>query len=100
MEIVNERGTIVLENKVYKDIAQIAALKVDGVYPYKKENDFAVCKFKEEALTVTLNVRLTQDIDVVKTCSTVQGEVRRAIEEMTGITCDSVNVEVQGFVKE
>ena len=38
MEYINENGKIVIENKVLKDIAQIATLKIKGVYPLKKES--------------------------------------------------------------
>ena len=99
MENRNEYGKVVLENKTFKEIAQIAALKVKGVYPNKK-NDFVNCKFKDDVLSMTINVKVLQDSDVVKVCSKVQSKVRESINDMTGINCENIDVEVVGFVKE
>ncbi|MBQ1477385.1 MAG: Asp23/Gls24 family envelope stress response protein [Erysipelotrichaceae bacterium] len=99
IENKSEIGNIVLENKVFKDIAEISALKVSGIYPNKK-NDFAEVKLKDDQFSVVLNVKLKQNIDIVKTCSKAQMRVREALEDMTGIPVASVNVEIQGFVKE
>ncbi len=99
LENVNEIGKIVLQEKVFRDIAQIATLKVDGIYPVKK-NDFADIKMKDEKLSVILHIKLGQDIDIVKACTKAQMKVREALEDMTGLPVGSINVDIQGFVKE
>ena len=99
MILENELGKTVLENEVYKEITQIATLKVKGVYPYKK-NDFVSCKFKDDNLNIKINIKVNQDLDVVKTCSKIQNKVRESILDMCGIDTDDINIDVLGFVKE
>ena len=99
LENVNEIGKIVLQEKVFRDIVQIAALKVEGIYPVKK-NDFADVKMKDEKLNVVLHIKLGQDIDIVKACTKAQMKVRESLEDMTGLPVGSINVDIQGFVKE
>ena len=99
MVIENKLGKTVLENEVFKEIAQIATLKVKGIYPYKK-NDFISCKFKDDELKINVNIKINQDLDVVKTCSKIQNKIRESILEMCGIDTENINVEVLGFVKE
>ena len=99
MVIENKYGKVVLENEVYEQIAEIAALKVKGVYANKK-NDFITCKIKDDNLNIKVNIKLQQDLDVVKTCSKIQNRIRESILEMCGIDTEDINIDVLGFVKE
>lgn len=99
MENINDYGKVVLNNKVFKEIAEIAALKIKGAYPYKK-NDFVACKLKDDILEIKINLKVKQDSDVVKICSKVQNKVRESIFDATGLDCESIDVDVLGFVKE
>ena len=98
MEYKNENGKIVIENKVLKDIAQVATLKVKGVSPYKKENDFVTCKFNEDELFVNVLIKIKQDSSIDKICNKVQKNIQEAIEDMTGVKCNNINIEIAGFV--
>ena len=99
MQIENKYGKVVLENEVYEQIAEIAALKVKGVFPNKK-NDFITCKVKDDNLNIKVNIKLQQDLDVVKTCTKIQNRIRESILEMCGIDTEDINIDVLGFVKE
>ena len=97
LENVNEIGKTLISNRAFQDIAEISALKVSGVHPVKK-NDFAEVKEKDGKLAVNLHVKITQNIDIVKTCAKVQTKVREALEEMLGMEVANVNIDIQGFV--
>ena len=99
IESKSDIGNIVLSNKAFRDIAEISALKVEGIYPVKK-NDFAEVKLKDEKFYVTLHIKLKQNVDVVKTCTKAQTRVREALEDMIGIPVSNVNIDIQGFVTE
>lgn len=100
INLESKNGPVILSSDVFKNIAQIASDKIEGVYPSKKENDFVVCKVVEEAIKLTLYIKLKQGIDVAKTCSQLQRKIHEDILDMTGIDCNEIDLDIQGFVSE
>lgn len=94
----NEFGEIKVSKNALNDIADIAASKVNNVYPLKKDGSIASCTYKDDELSMTLNVKVKQGVDVTKLSSKLQSKVYEAITEMTGMEPKSVDVSIQGFV--
>ncbi len=96
----NEYGNINVSKNAINDIANLACLKVDGVYPVKKDCNVASCTYKDDELTISLNIKVKQGMDVMKLSNKVQAKVFEAVGEMTGLDCKSIDVNIQGFVSE
>ena len=93
-------GNLVLDEKVLKDIAVIAAGNVAGIYPTKKDG-FVSCKVdKLGNIDITVSIRLKQGINLVKTCTRLQNEISDSVSGMTGLSCNNINIDIQGFVDE
>ena len=93
-------GTFTISQKAFNDIANIACSHINNIYPVKKDDDFAECKFnKEKELTVEVALRVKQGIDIVKVCNKIQTEIKDNIYIMTGEEVKSVNIDIQGFEK-
>lgn len=99
MEILsNENGKYVIEDSAFKDIAQAACLKVDDVCPSKNDKSFCVVKVnKNNELSLTLQIRIRQGANVDKVCNKIQDEVSEVLLLMTGIECNNINIDIQGF---
>lgn len=96
----SKMGQVILNSDVFKNIAQIASTKIEGIFPSKKENDFISCKISEDNVKLTLFIKLKQGIDVAKVCSQLQRKIHEDILDMTGIDCTDINLDIQGFVSE
>lgn len=94
----NEIGTIEINKYCYKDIAQIASLKVKGVEG-GRDKDFASIKIENGELKLNIEIKVDREKDVIKTSKLVQEKVREAILEMMGIEVSRINVEIVGFIK-
>lgn len=94
----NEIGTIEINKYCYKDIAQIASLKVKGVEG-GRDKDFASIKIENGELKLNIEIKVDREKDVIKTSKLVQEKVREAILEMMGIEVSQINVEIVGFIK-
>ncbi len=94
----NEYGNINVSKNALNDIANLACLKVEGVYPVKKDSNVATCVYKDDELKVSLSIKVKQGVDVMKVSNKVQSKVFEAIGEMTGLDCKTVDVEIEGFV--
>ena len=99
MELTNSgNGNYIISEKAFEDIARIACSNIKNVFPAKKEKESVVCRFsKNGELTVKLSVRVKKGIDIVKLCSKIQDEVRENILMMTGVDCNKINIDIQGF---
>jgi len=94
----NEIGTIDINKYCYKDIAQIAALKVKGVEGGTDKN-FVDIKVSNNDIKLNIEIKVDREKDVIKTSKLVQDKVREAILEMMGIEVKEINVEIVGFIK-
>ncbi len=94
----NEYGNINVSKNALNDIANLACLKVEGVYPVKKDSNVATCVYKDDELKISLNIKVKQGMDVMKISNKVQSKVFEAVAEMTGLDCKSIDVEIEGFI--
>lgn len=105
-------GRICINNNVIAVIAHETARKVPGVVELQgsladdiagiigkksKDKGIRVEKENEELLTIDLTVVLEFGVRIPDICVQLQGEVKAAIEEMTGQQVYAVNVTVQGI---
>lgn len=101
MELLkNNLGTYVIEDKAFKEIAQLACLKVKNIVPAKKANDFVDVDInKDKSMTITVHCRIAAGQDVSKLCNSVQEEINENILLMSGVDCKNINIDIQGFIK-
>lgn len=100
MEIKEKIGNYEITSKAFEDIASITCEGIKNVYPVKKDKTFADAKInKNNELSILLTIKVKQGVDIVKLCNKIQDEVAETIYLMTGIECDSINIDIQGFQK-
>ena len=93
-------GNYEISDKALEDIAFIVCDNTKNVFPAKKEKGFVEAKLsKENELTVNISIRIKQGIDLVKTCNKLQDEIAESILLMTGLECQRINIDIQGFEK-
>ncbi|MBQ6560312.1 MAG: Asp23/Gls24 family envelope stress response protein [Erysipelotrichaceae bacterium] len=93
-------GTYQISDKAFEDIASIVCENTKNVYPVKRDKGFVEAKFnKENELTLTINIKVKQGVDIVKLCNKLQDEIAENILLMTGMETQSINVDIQGFEK-
>ena len=91
-------GTYVISNKAFEDIASIVCENTKNIYPAKKDKGFVEAKMnKENELSLTVNIKVKQGIDIVKLCNKLQDEIGENILLMTGLDCQRINIDIQGF---
>lgn len=96
----NQQGEALISLESIKNIATITAAKLKGVYPAKKENDMIQVKRKDDRLLITAMIRLQQDIEIANVCSLLQKNIYKNVMDMTGIKCDSIAIDITGFIKD
>lgn len=97
MKNINDYGNVEIAKEAYEDMANIVANKIKGIYPAKK-GGISDCQIKDGELIVNLNIKVKTGIDVNKISIKLQNKVHETIEEMTGIDCKNINVNVLGFI--
>lgn len=120
MERENDKNSVVLKDEsnvgevqiaddVVAMIASLAAAEVDGVYPAGNVTNDLMSKVGVKKLTkgvrvdlqqnsVDVNLAITMDYgyNIPGTCQKVQNKVKVAIENMTGLVCNTVNIRIVG----
>lgn len=98
MSVVNygEAGSLSIGIKAFKDIAAISVSKVEGIEAAK--NDFVSCTYKDNELKFKLNIRVSQNSDVIKVCNRVQNMIHESVLQMTGVDTDSIDINIAGFI--
>ena len=105
-----EIGTVKIADEVVAVIAGLAATEVKGVASIGGgiTNDMVARKgikalskgmrveVLEEGVHVDLVVNLEYGYDITETASEIQEKVQSAIENMTGLKIDEINVHIQG----
>ena len=80
------------------ELAAIACSNVKNVYPTKKDNDFVDCKITKSGEPIfTISIRVKQGSDIVKVCNKIQDEIRESVLLMSGIECNQIDIDIQGF---
>lgn len=106
-----EFGTVKIANDVVAMIAGLAATEVDGVSAMvgnipneimhkvgmKKQVKGVKVDIFERNVKTDLAVTLQYGYNIPTTCSKVQEKVKSAIETMTGLTVDEVNIRIVGI---
>lgn len=105
-----DNGTVTFANDVLAVIAGLAASEVEGVAGmsggggiaemFSKKNLGKGVKITVNEKTASIDVTLiaTYGFKIHEVCATVQQNVKKAIENMTGLNVACVNVHVQGIV--
>ncbi|MCM1024905.1 MAG: Asp23/Gls24 family envelope stress response protein [Roseburia sp.] len=112
MVLKNEEhvGVIQIADDVVAMIASLAATEVKGVHAMagnitnelmskaglKKLTKGVRVTVKEGSVTVDLAVTMEYGYNILATCQKVQGKVKAAIENMTGLDCADVNIRIAG----
>lgn len=105
-----EKGQIQIADDVVAMIASLAATEVDGVSALsgnitnelmskvgvKKLTKGVKVDVFEGKVTIDLAVTMSYGYNIPTTCAKVQDKVKGAIENMTGLTCNDVNIRIVG----
>ncbi len=103
-------GTVKIADDVVGMIASLAATEVDGVTSMvgnitnelmskvgvKKLAKGVKVDIIQKKVTVDLAVMMEYGYNIPATCQKVQGKVKTAIENMTGLTVTDVNIRIAG----
>lgn len=106
-----EFGTVKIANDVVAMIAGLAATEVDGVSAMvgnitnefmsmvgmKKQVKGVKVEIIDQMITVDLAVTLEYGYNIPSTCSKVQEKVKSAIETMTGLEVEKINIRIVGI---
>jgi len=94
----NENGIIFLKKDVFTSIAFISVQEENGIQldkgAFKKS---VTCKIEEEKVHIAIDLKIRYGQNVQKTCKSVQNRVSKAIQDMTNVKCDHIDVNVIGF---
>lgn len=112
MVLKNEEnvGVIQIADDVVAMIAALAATEVKGVHAIagnitnelmskagmKKLTKGVRVTVKEGSVAVDLAVTMEYGFNIPATCQKVQAKVKAAIENMTGLSCEDVNIRIAG----
>ena len=95
----NENGSCIISTKAFKDIAEIVCKDIKDIYPAKKDGGFATCLVSNKGdVKISISIKIKQGVDVVKVCGKIQDSINENILLMTGIDCNNININIQGFV--
>lgn len=107
-------GQVQISNEVITIIAGLAATETKGVASMagnitnelvsrmgvKSLSKGVKISIEDRAVNVDLNLNLDYGYSVPKTCAKVQEKVKAAIENMTGLTVENVNVRIANVMME
>ena len=107
MAFSNNDGIVQISDDVLVTIVQTAALEIDGVHSINKtlaneiigklgKKSFKGISILNENNKLTININLTikQDYKILDVAKNVQLKVKNAIENMTGLEIDKININV------
>lgn len=102
-------GAVQIADDVVAVIAALAATEVEGVYLAGNVTNELISKVgkkgtakgvKVDVLAGNVSVEMVVTIEfgsnIPAVCQKVQGKVKAAIENMTGLTCSDVNIRIAG----
>lgn len=107
---VGSIGTVQIADDVVAMIASLAASEIDGVNAMagnisnelmakvgvKKLTKGVRVTVEEDNVNVDLAVTVDYGYNIPATCQKVQSKVQNAIENMTGLSCNAVNIRIAG----
>lgn len=103
-------GEVQIADDVVAMIASLAATEISGVYPtagnitnelmskvgMKKLTKGVHVDLQESGVNVDLAINMDYGYNIPAICQQVQNKVKSAIENMTGLTCNCVNIRIVG----
>ncbi len=106
----NDIGEVLISSEVVASIAGLAALEADGVQSTigsmanELVGKLGVRNFgkgvkaviENDEVNVDMNINMKYGYNILKTCSQVQDKVKQAVEGMTGLTVNNVNIYISG----
>ncbi|MFP4466866.1 MAG: Asp23/Gls24 family envelope stress response protein [Candidatus Goldiibacteriota bacterium] len=108
MEEKNEAGKIKISDEAIATIAAIAAIKVEGVAALdagavggiaealgvKNQAKGIKVEMGKDSVSMDVNIIVSFGTDISDVASKVQEAVRKAIEKMTGLVVNNINVNI------
>lgn len=100
-----ENGTVLISEEVLTSIASVAIKEVEGVCGFyggfgKKPGKGLKLTLKESSVDIECNIIALYGHSVVEIAENIQRTVVSAVENMTGLTVDAINVNVCGISTE
>lgn len=106
-----EKGTVNISEEVVAAIAALAVSEVEGVYGLASSFTADIAEMlgkknlsrgvrltiEESVVTVEAFVVVTYGYEIPQVARAIQDNVISAVESMTGLTCNTVNVDVCGI---
>lgn len=102
-----EMGAVQIADDVVAMIASLAASEVEGVYPAGNMREDLMSKvgmkrmskgvrvdLQQSSVNVDLAVTMDYGYNIPGTCQKVQDKIKAAIESMTGMECNNVNIRI------
>lgn len=111
IQLSNNLGSIIIMDEVIAIITGLAAMEVEGVASMagnatrelisklgiKSLSKGVAVEMKEQIVAVTASVNLKYGYNIKAVSAKVQEKVKVAIENMTGLTVEDVNIRVAGI---
>jgi uncharacterized alkaline shock family protein YloU len=107
----NDSGNIQISDNAIANIAAIAAKSIDGVIDLdggtvsgiadmlgvKNESKGIKVDLKDENVSLDMNIIVSYGSDIGNVASQVQEKVKEAIENMTGLNVEKVNININSI---
>lgn len=104
-------GSVMVTEDVIASIASIAAVEVEGVSEVitnvpkelmrkvgaQKMTKAVKVKVCDDQVVIYIAITMKYGYNIPATCHNVQGKVKSAIENMTGLTCTDVNIRIMNI---
>ncbi len=108
MAFTNNNGIVQIADDVLVAIVQTATMEIDGVHSIsstlaseligklgKKTVSKGVNIFNDDnKLTININLSIKQNYKILDVAQNVQNKVKTAIENMTGLEIDKININI------
>ncbi|WP_317367246.1 Asp23/Gls24 family envelope stress response protein [uncultured Tyzzerella sp.] len=108
MSFTNNNGIVQISDDVLVAIVQTATMEIDGVHSInstlaseiigkfgKKTTSKGINIFSDEnKLTININLSIKQNYKILDVAQNIQNKVKTAIENMTGLEIDKININV------
>lgn len=107
MAFTNNNGVVQIADDVLVAIVQTATMEIDGVHSIistlaseimeklgKKTNKGINIFNNNNKLTININLSIKQNYKILEVAQNVQNKVKSAMESMTGLEIDKININV------